>query len=331
MTDPRLDQAATPPPGPAPASAGPVSSTLGRLRRRAPGAPRASKAPRAPRAPRPAPQGVAAYIGTASTMITLVAVWAVLQMLVLGGISHDRAQSRLFEEFRVQLAETTAPLGPDVPVGDPVALLSIPAIGVDGVVVEGTASGDLLVGPGHQRGTPLPGQRGFSVLMARAASYGAPFADIGELRRGDDIGLVTAQGRLTLDVIGVRREGDPVPAFTDPEAAVITLVSAEGQGRLSSLTPDKTLYVDAVAAEAFATPAGYGGLAPQAEQAMERDPSALPLLALWLSLLLGLSIAIVVAAQRWATGLVWVVAGPVAIALAWQTTDTAMRLLPNLL
>jgi sortase A len=264
-------------------------------------------------------------------MITLVSVWAVLQLLVLGGVSHDRAQTLLYRDFRVQLAETTAPLGPTIPVGDPVALMSIPAIGLDEVVVEGTASGDLLVGPGHLRGTPLPGQRGFSVVMCRAATYGAPCAHLGDLRRGDDLELVTSQGRTTLDVIGVRREGDPVPAFTDPAAAVVTLISAEGQGRLSALTPDTTVYVDAVASEAFATPGGYGGVAPLAEQAMERDTSALPLMALWLALLVGLSTAVVLARQRWSASLVWVVAGPVALTLAWLATDTAMRLLPNLL
>lgn len=270
-------------------------------------------------------------VSTASTMVTLVAVWAVLQMLVLGGVSHDRQQALLFSAFRVELAETTAPLGPTIPVGDPVAIIEIPSIGIKEVVVEGTASGDLLAGPGHQRATPLPGQRGFSVVMGRAATYGAPFAHIGDLERGDDIDVLTSQGRLTLDVIGVRREGDPIPAFTDPEAAVITLISAEGQGKLSALTPDTTVYVDATTSEAFPTPGGYGGSVPRSEQAMERDTSALPLLALWLALLVGLSVVVVLARQRWSVALVWVVTGPVALGLAWVTTDTAMRLLPNLL
>jgi len=39
---------------------------------------------------------------------------------------------------------------------------------------------------------------------------------------------------------------------------------------------------------------------------------------------------VVAARQRYSAVLVWVVASPVAIALAWQTTDVVMRLLPNL-
>jgi sortase A len=261
----------------------------------------------------------------------LVALWAVLQLLLLGGVAHDREQTLLFRDFRVQLAETTAPLGPTIPVGDPVAILEIPALGVEEVVVEGTASGDLLAGPGHQRGTPLPGQRGYSVVMGRAATYGAPFAGIGQLRPGDDIDVLTSQGRKTLDVVGVRREGDPLPQPVADGGAMLTLVTAEGDGRLSALTPDRTLYVDAVALEAFPTPGGYGEAPPEIEEPMARDTSALPLLALWLALLLGLSLAVVAARQRWSAPLVWIVAGPVAMGLAWLTTDTGMRLLPNLL
>lgn len=319
-------QTGTPTP-PAPPVPSPPTGPVGRSARLA----RSARPVRPPRAPRPAPQGVGAVLSTGSTMVVLVSLWAVLQMLVLGGIAHDREQTLMYRDFRVQLAETTAPLGPTVPVGDPVAIVSIPALDVEEVVVEGTASGDLLDGPGHLRGTPLPGQRGFSVVMGRAATYGAPFADIGELRRGDDIDVLTSQGRTTLDVLGVRREGDPVPAFTDPEAAVLTLISAEGEGPLSALTPDTTVYVDAVAAEAFPTPGGYGGVAPESEQALARDTTATPLLVLWLALLVGLSVAVVVARQRWSAVLVWLVAGPAVAALAWQTTDTAMRLLPNLL
>lgn len=293
---------------------------------------RAPRAPRPPRPPRPAPQGIGAVVATTSTMVTLVCVWAVLQLLVLSGVAHDREQTLLYADLRVQLAETTAPLGPEIAAGAPVAILTIPAIGVEEVVVEGTASGDLLAGPGHLRGTPLPGQRGFSVVMGRAATYGAPFAHLADLRRGDDVEVVTSQGTKTLEVIGVRHEGDPVPTFTDAQAAVVTFVSAEGEGGwLSALTPQKTLYVDAIASEAFPTPGGYGLTAPKAEQAMERDTSALPLLALWLALLVGLSMLVVLARQRWSAVLVWTIAGPAAISLAWVTTDTGMRLLPNLL
>ena len=62
---------------------------------------------------------------------------------------------------------------------------------------------------------------------------------------------------------------------------------------------------------------------------MHSDHGAFPLLALHLALLLAATLGVVVARQRWSAQLVWIVAAPVAVALAWSTTDVVMRLLPN--
>ncbi len=44
-----------------------------------------------------------------------------------------------------------------------------------------------------------------------------------------------------------------------------------------------------------------------------------------------MTLGVVAARQRWSAALVWVVAAPVALALAWSTTDVVMRLLPNVM
>ncbi|GAA5154130.1 sortase [Nocardioides marinquilinus] len=282
------------------------------------------------RAPRPTPVGTAAVVSTAGVMVSLVALWLVAQLLVLSDLAHDRAQAILFRDFRVQLAETTAPLGPVVPTGDPVAILRIPAIDLEEVVVEGTSSGELLAGPGHQRDTVLPGQEGQSYVLGRAATYGAPFADLGDLEVGEPVEVTTSQGVAVLTVTGVRRDGDPRPAPLAAGSTRLTLVSAEGEGRFSSLTPERTVYVDAESADAFPAPPRAGGAIEESERAMATDPTALPLLALYLALLTALVLAVVAARQRWEALLVWTMAGPLAMALAWLTTDTVMRLLPNL-
>ncbi|SDD57437.1 sortase [Nocardioides lianchengensis] len=296
-----------------------------------------SKPPRPPRAPRPAraarPQDAkVAGVSSAVTMVALVTCWVFLQMLVLGGLSHERSQDLLYRDFRGQLANLTAPMG-DQPIdpGTPVALVQVPAIGMDEVVVEGTASGDLLAGPGHVRSSVLPGQDGESVLMGRGASYGAPFGEIGDLQAGDPITVTVGQGVKTFTVLGVRRAGDPEPQPRPAGTARLTLISAEGEGRLAALSPGEVVYVDAEAPEAFGAPAGRPAGVPAAEKPMATDrSSALPLLSLCLALLLALTLAVVAARQRYSAVLVWVVATPVALALAWQTTDVVMRLLPNL-
>ncbi len=108
-----------------------------------------------------------------------------LQMLVLGGSVHQRSQDLLYRDFREQFAEPDGADGrPDRP-GTPVALVAAPAIGMDEVVVEGTASGTCSPGPGTCAPSVLPGQDGRAVLMGRGASYGAPFGEIGDLEAGD--------------------------------------------------------------------------------------------------------------------------------------------------
>ncbi|MBD3916828.1 class E sortase [Nocardioides hwasunensis] len=299
--------------------------------------PDARKQPRggAPRPLTPPARGddIWSVISTTSVMCCLVAGWMLAQMLYLGGLAQDRAQDALYTEFRGELAAGTAPIGPVVEVGRPVATLSIPHIGVHQVVTEGTASGDLLGGPGHLRNTVLPGQLGTSAVFGRASTYGAPFARIGELVRGDQINVTTAQGARRFKVIGVRRAGDPLPQPRPEGASRLVLVSGEASAaRLPSLSPGRVVYVDAEADEAFPTPAGLPRVVPDPEQAMGTESGAvMPLLTLCLGLLLALTLGVIAARQRFSTAVVWVVATPVVIAVAWLTTDVVMRLLPNLM
>ena len=270
-------------------------------------------------------------VSTTATILALVATWAAVQMLFLGGLSQQREQAALYDQLRGELAAATAPMGPVTPLGDPVALISIAHLGVEQVVVEGTASSDLLDGPGHLRNTVLPGQVGTSVVMGRARTYGAPFGSIADLRVTDTIRVVTAQGAKQFSVIGVRRAGDPLPQPRPEGAARLVLVSAEGSGRFADLTPGETVYVDAQAKKGFPAPAGLPTAVPDSEQPMGTELGALPLLALCLGLLLAMTLGVIAARQRWSAATVWVITAPVVIALAWQTTDVVMRLLPNLL
>ena len=297
-----------------------------RLRRR-PAAPRA----RRPQRPPTQSEHALAVMSTTAIMCCLVAGWMLLQLLVLGGAAQARSQAALYDDLRRDLAAGTASLGPVTPVGEPVALLTVPHLGLKQVVVEGTASGDLLAGPGHLRSTVLPGQLGTSAVFGRATTYGGPFGRISELEPGDTIITVTAQGEKRFTVLGVRRAGDPLPQPRPEEAARLVLVSSEGGGRLPSLAPESVVYVDAEADEAFPTPPGTPGAVPDPEQAMGTESGALPLTALCLGLLLALTLGVVAARQRFPAALVWVVATPVVLAVAWATTDVVVRLLPNLM
>jgi len=267
----------------------------------------------------------------AITIIGLICAWMVSQMLLFGMLSHTRSQAILYGEFREQLAGATAPTGGVIVPGTPVSLVTIPAIGVQEVVVEGTSAGELLKGPGHMRSSVLPGQVGTSVVMGRARSYGGPFSKISYLRIGHAIHTTTAQGMATYRVDGVRRAGQPPPKDLPTGSGRLTLVSGYTGSRLDSLAPHEVVYVDAtLVSQAFQPPANAIRAVAPSELAMARDPSVLPSLALSMG---GLALAlatVLLVRGRIPDPLVWIIGTPIIIALAWASGDGLMLLLPNL-
>jgi sortase A len=78
--------------------------------------------------------------------------------------------------------------------GGAVAVIRIPRIGVNEVVVEGTSVADLMKGPGHYPGTALPGQAGNAAIAGHRTTYGAPFFHLDQVVPGDDIQVTTLSG-----------------------------------------------------------------------------------------------------------------------------------------
>jgi len=60
-------------------------------------------------------------------------------------------------------------------------------------VVQGVTLADLQRGPGHYPGTALPGDKGNFAVAGHRTTYGAPFFNLDQLRKGDEV-LVTARG-----------------------------------------------------------------------------------------------------------------------------------------
>jgi sortase A len=259
-----------------------------------------------------------------------------LQLLVIGAVQHSAAQERKFDAFRADLAKGTAPIGPtdnenrELAIGSPVAYLEIPSIGLRQVIVEGTTPSALFSGPGHRRDTVLPGQVGVSVIVGRRSAFGGPFSGLGRLEGGDDIRVTTGQGTYEYTVLGVRAEGDPVPA--PPIAGSSRLVLATADGR--PFLPDGVLRVDADltgdASVGAARLVGSSGL-PASEQLMGADTSTLWALALWIQAMIVLSIGAVWAWYRWGHPQAWIVFFPPLVLVGLATSAEVARLLPNLL
>lgn len=97
--------------------------------------------------------------------------------------------------------------------GAPVAFLSAPAAGFDGLVAfSGVDQATLAGGPGHYPETALPGQPGNSSFAAHRDGNGAPFDHIDRLGTCDDITVETATHVFhykVLPVDGLAGRGEP--------------------------------------------------------------------------------------------------------------------------
>ena len=177
--------------------------------------------------------------GLGQTLITLgvVLLLFVVYELQVTGLVTARDQDRLGDALRRSWAEPAArPTAPtpapsatpapgmptasatpappaaapvDLPASPPepggaLAVLHVPSLADydPWVVLEGTSGQVLRSGPGHIRGTALPGEVGNVVLSGHRTTYGAPFARFGELRPGDRVVLETRDRWLTYSVTG---------------------------------------------------------------------------------------------------------------------------------
>jgi sortase A len=109
------------------------------------------------------------------------------------------------------------------PDGSALGSVDIPRIGLKTVFVESTDHKALQKGPGHYRGTVLPGLYGTVGLAGHRTTYGAPFRRVDELSAGSRIILRMPYGRFTYKVTGTR--------ITTPSDAS-ALVSRAGTRRL---------------------------------------------------------------------------------------------------
>jgi sortase A len=115
------------------------------------------------------------------------------------------------------ISGVTYPVPGDVPAeGQPIGIIDIPAIGANYVVVEGTSTSDLMLGPGHYAGTPLPGQPGNAAIAGHRTTYLHPFYSLDQVSTGDPIYVTTTQGRFEYTVTSVTVVAPTDVAVLDP-------------------------------------------------------------------------------------------------------------------
>lgn len=106
-------------------------------------------------------------------------------------VARTRALSQAASDFAADVGDSG---------GAPIGRLTIPTIGVDVIVIQGTGRGDLREGPGHWPETPMPGAGGNFVVSGHRTTYGAPFFKLDKLVEGDLIELTTPYAALRYEV-----------------------------------------------------------------------------------------------------------------------------------
>ena len=267
----------------------------------------------------------------------LVSAFLVFEF-ALTSLVHDRAQQDLLAGFRQAIQTTTLDAPTATPAeGSPVALLDIPRIGLNEVVVEGSTPNDLKSGPGHLRSAPLPGEFGNAVIAGRRTTYGAPFRNLNQLRVGDAIQVTTGQGAFFYIVSGVHSvpagQGAPLTGTLDDR---LTLVTSD-----PAFMPSSRLVVVAklaplvTAGDPKGTPIAVAGRPPVAagisELGLAGDPLGLILALIFGQLLIAAVWATTRMARRWPLSMTLLLATPVLLALTVLFFSNLDQLLPGML
>jgi sortase A len=301
-------------PGPAPASdAG------------GPGTPPEKKAP-APASTKPEPPNpVLQGAGVALLLLAVVVLGFIGYLYFLSGVQQARSQAVLYQKLQIQLGQVggvVAPLGPTTP-GDPIAILNIPSIGINYIVlVEGTSAEKLMLGPGHLRTTPYPWQAGVSEIFGRRATFGGPFARLEELRPGALIETITGQGKATYTIAAV---ANSKVRIVDQNPNRLLLFTAS-----SPVVPSYYVEIDAHLTTAPKPSPGVVHEINAQELVLAGDGGALVLSWTWALALILVSAAGTIAVTRWSAWAAYLVVVPVALAVLWNLYQSLAALLPNL-
>lgn len=162
-------------------------------------------------------------------------------LLFLGGrdlLESQLGQRDAQEEFEIQEPQRPSPFQvnpnhhaeapPAAPfqepkLGDAIAKLEIPRLGAELYVVEGDGARQLRLGPGHIRGTAMPGDNGNCIIAGHRDTH---FRVLKDIRSGDEIVLDTHAGEYRYRVQNTQvvsaRDTHPLSPTRDAELRLVT-------------------------------------------------------------------------------------------------------------
>lgn len=239
---------------------------------------------------------------------------------------QGRSQAKLLSDFKSSLLLDTTDELLTPPPGQPLGIIQSERMGMEQVMVQGIDASDTQLGPGHDPASPAPGQAGNAVVIGRSATYGAPFANLSSLEKGDQLQVVTRQGEFTYEVTtsSVAPLGDaaPVaPTTTDQ----LTLITANGKFRPNT----ETVVVAKLMGAGIQAPGALPLPPPGQEPGKSPGGSPWPPVLLWGQLLLlAAGGTYYLYRRRWSTSVTYLLSTPILIALTLLFFRAVDNLLP---
>ncbi|MBV9593952.1 MAG: class E sortase, partial [Actinobacteria bacterium] len=128
---------------------------------------------------------------------------------------------------------------PTIASGVGIANLYVPRFGSDYhfTIVEGTDSDALDKGPGHYRGSALPGQVGNFAVAGHRVGKGEPFLNLDQLRPGDPIVVQTGGSWFIYRVLGDTASSDL--SVADAQGVVGREIVSPSDSKVLLPVPDK--------------------------------------------------------------------------------------------
>jgi len=244
----------------------------------------------------------------------------------ISSIGQARTQAALLNRFQFTLTQPDSQIYLVPLAGQPLALMEIPAIGLEQVVVQGVGTAQTKLGPGHDPSTPLPGQAGNVVVLGRRTTYGAPFRHLNELANGDKIIVTTRQGQFIYTVIGsaVVPLGSPVPTAPTTDDRLTLVTSNPPYLARSELIVAAKLQTPGLQ-DSFPLPTWPAGV----KLGLTADTGSWGPVLLWGELLIAaIAVTWILYRRRWSPAATYLLTTPVLIALVYLLCGSIDRLLP---
>jgi len=298
-----------------------------------------------------------ARVGRIMTWVGLLLILFFVHQFWMSGISESRAQQLLLGQLQQDARSSGAAGGitsgqqsgvltgnegktggaptkpkaqaepaPPAP-GDPVALMQIPSLHLEAVVVEGTSGAQLTKGPGHFRNTVMPGQKGNSAIAGKRTTYGAPFSKLGDLQPGDQIQTTTTSGVFRYQVEGKSKtvESGQRDPLRPTSTARLTLITSDPR----YLATDR----EVVTARLLSKPAKTSTAAPtsvvdEPESGLSGDFRVWAQAIIFGQLLLAAFLATRILYERWLRWPTYLITTPILLALLILFFESIGQLLP---